>query len=47
MRDYPIDKTRNIGIIAHIDVPICFAQSAISKSRILDFCEQKSGPENL
>jgi len=36
-REYPIEKVRDIGIIAHIDVPICSARSAVSKSRILDF----------
>jgi hypothetical protein len=53
MRDYPIEKTRNIGIIAHIDVPIYLPQSGTGKSRILDFSisnnvrDEKSGPEKL
>lgn len=41
-RDYPIERTRDIGIIAHIDVSIRF-----SESRILDFALAKSGPEIL
>ncbi|GEM_PF-2836598 len=51
-RDYPIEKTRDIGIIAHIDVPIRPTQSAVGQSRILDFAVPlsagaKSGPEKL
>ena len=53
MADYPIQKIRNIGVIAHIDVPICFLRSRISKPRILDFSipnlywNEKSGQEKI